>query len=594
MRRNEAGVCTMTDSTIGSGRMDTADHRYGTLPTLFDYAAENFASSVAMKSRFSWGYLSITYQELDTLISSLGAGLIANGLEKGDRVALIAENSPEWTIAYAAATSCGAIVVPLDIQFNANEIRYLILHSEVTFLITSQKVFSEKIEGMNLAGIHVMIIGEGKAKEGATAIGDVMAIGKERIKSGKRDLFERKTEINPEDPAAICYTSGTTGQPKGAVLLHRNITSNVWAARERIPLGPDDVFLCLLPLHHTFSTTCTFLAPLASGSTIFFARSMKSRDIKEDLGREGITVFTSVPLLFDHTAAAIRKKLAEAPAMRRILFRAMTSLAAGLGKISGHNVARIFFKKQLAAAGFGSIRFFVSGAAALRAETENTLAAIGIPVLQGYGQTEASPVISVNTLGKIKRGSVGPALAGIEAVVDNPNEEGIGEIIVRGPNIMKGYFKNEEATAMTLIDGWLHTGDLAKIDSEGYITIVGRQKSLIVTAGGKNVYPDEIESLLDNSPYILESVVLAVKDRKGNDRVAAVIVPDYDALGSSDLLEGELSQETIRSTIAGEIKEICNGLAEYKRIRDFQIRDEELPKTTTRKIKRHLVKWIDE
>lgn len=584
----------MPDSTNEMDRAGITANESSTLPAVFDSATKNFASSVAMKSRYSWGYRSITYEELDVLISSLGTGLIASGLEKGDRVALIAENSPEWTIVYAAVTSCGAIVVPLDTQFNVNEIRHLILHSNVAFLVTSPKVFSEKIEGMNLEGIHVMIIGEDEPKEGATTIGDVMEIGKEWINNGDRSLFERKTGIDPDDVAAICYTSGTTGQPKGAVLLHRNIASNVEAARERIPLGRSDVFLCLLPLYHTFATTCTFLAPLASGSTMFFARSMKSRDIKEDIVREGVTVFVGVPLLFDHTAAALRRKLGEASGMKRFLFHAMTAVAAGLGRILKKNVARTVFKKQLAAGGFGSIRFFVSGAAALRSDTEDTLNAIGLPVLQGYGQTEASPVISVNPLGKAKRGTVGPPLVGIEATLDSPNEEGIGEIIIKGPNVMKGYYKNEDATRETVVNGWLYTGDLGRIDQDGYISLVGRKKSMIVTAGGKNVYPDEIETLLDESPYILESVILAVKDKKGNDRVAAVIVPDYDTLGSSETLKGRLTEEGIRSTITEEVKRVCAGLPEYKRVVDFQIRDEELPKTTTRKIKRHLVKWIDE
>jgi long-chain acyl-CoA synthetase len=244
--------------------------------------------------------------------------------------------------------------------------------------------------------------------------------------------------------------------------------------------------------------------------------------------------------------------------------------------------------------GLASLRFCVSGAAPLRRDTEEMFERISLPLLQGYGMTEASPVISVNPLGKVGSGSVGPALPGIEVTIDEPNEEGIGEIVVQGPNVMREYYKNPEATRDVLRDGKLYTGDLGIIDRNGYVTIVGRKKSLIVTAGGKNVYPDEIEHLLNQSPFVLESIVLAHEDKRGNSRIGAIIVPDYDALGMSAEVREDATEERIKAILSAEIQRICSGLPDFKRILDFRIRDGELPKTTTQKVKRHLVTWIEE
>ncbi len=565
---------------------------FETLPALFDHAVERYGRRVALKSQHSWGYQSITYGEMGRLISYLGTGLIERGLEKGDRVVLIADNSPEWCLVYAAVTSAGGVVVPLEIHMKENEIRHLMLHCEAKFLVTSPQIYGDRIEGMNLQDVLVIVIGEKETEEGGISLGEVMAEGKERINSGSGAFFNRKAGIVPKDVAVISYTSGTTGQPKGVVLLHRNLVSNAKACLERFSITEDDIFLCLLPLYHTFATTTNFLVTAASGSSVAFARSLKSRDIREDMEREKITVLIGVPLLFDNLAASIRKSVQTAPALKRILFKVLRAIATFIGALIGKNIGAAFFAKQRAKSGLGSIRFCVSGAAALRRDIEDAISSIGLPILQGYGLTEASPVVAANPPQKIKKGTVGPALGGVEVKLSEPNEEGIGEVIVRGDNVMKEYWRNSEATRKALKDGWLYTGDLGTLDKDGYLTIVGRHKDIIVTSGGKNVMPQEIEQLLGDSPFILESIVLGAKDKKGNDRVAAIIVPDYDALGSEPSLKGNLTEEAIKNVISEEIKKVCMDLPDYKKIFDFQIRDEELPKTPTRKVKRHLVTWI--
>ncbi|UCF06446.1 MAG: AMP-binding protein [bacterium] len=565
-----------------------------TLPALLDFAAKSFAAHVAMKSQYPWGFQSITFSEFDSLYASLGTGLTARGLGRGERVALIAENSPEWAMVYAAVTSCGATIVPLDTQIKENEIRHLLMHSEARYLVTSQRILRERIESMHLEEIDIIVIGEDESKEDTTTLAEIVSLGKEKINSGEQEFFRRRASITPEDTAAVCYTSGTTGTPKGAVLLHRNIVSNVEACKLRIPFRQGDVFLNLLPLHHTFSTTCNLLAPLYGGCTIVYGRSMKSRDIREDIQREEVTILVGVPLLFEHMVAAMRRRLQDAPKAKRLLARFLKGLAAGLSRLLRRNVSRAIFKKQLTASGLGSLKLLISGAAALRPDVEEVLFALGLPILQGYGMTEASPVIAVNPLEKTRHGTVGTAIPGVEVRIDSPDESGIGEIIVRGPNVMKEYFKNSEATADVLRDGWLYTGDLGHMDSEGYITIHGRKKSVIVTAGGKNVFPDELEILLNESPFILESVVLPIQDSYGNPRIAAVIVPDYDVLGTSPELKERLTEENIRAVLTAEIEKVNAEVSNFKRIVEFQFRDEELPKTTTRKVKRHLVTWITE
>lgn len=567
--------------------------RAGTLPSLFDETIERHAGHTAMRWREAGGARSLTYRDFGALLGSLGAGLIARGLERGERVALVADNSPAWCLVYAAVTSVGGVIVPLDLQLGVNEIRRLLLHCDARILVASRGIYEEKIADMRLAGTRIVVIGEGDAPPGAESLDGVLEEGRDLVGRGDESLAARRAAVEPGDFAAICYTSGTTGQPKGVVLLQRNLVANAEACRARVRFIETDVFLSLLPLFHTYATTCNFLAPVASGAAIFFGTSLKSRDIRENIETEGVTVICAVPLLFERMAQTLRKKMSERAARERLLFRAAAPVFAVLGRALRANVARAVYRKKLAADGLGSVRFCVSGAAALRPDVERTLSSVGIPVLQGYGMTEASPVISVNPLERAREGTIGPPLPGVEARIERPNEEGIGEIVVRGPNVMWGYYKNPEATAETLRDGWLHTGDLGRLDRHGYLIFVGREKSVIVTAGGKNVYPDELEAMLAASPYILDSVVLPARDRKGNEQVAAIVVPDYEAIAASGALSESATDEGVRSLVASEIRRVCAGLPEYKRIRDFRIRAEELPVTSTRKVKRHLVPWLE-
>ncbi|MBN1163384.1 MAG: acyl--CoA ligase, partial [Candidatus Krumholzibacteriota bacterium] len=305
-----------------------------TLPDIYDNAVEKYGTAVAMKKHHPWGYQSISFQEFGKLLSFLGAGLIDSGLRSEDRVVLMAENSPEWTLVYAAVTSCGGIIVPVDVQLTTNELNHLLLHCQAGFLIVSPRVHQEILEGMHLGEIKVIVIGEPDTELEATTLGQVMAAGKEKINSGDSTYFRAKADVKPEQTAALCYTSGTTGQPKGAVLLHSCLVSNIESIKCRLPITAEDTFLSLLPLHHTLSTMCVFLTPLASGSTIAFGRSMKSRIIMEDIAREGVTILVGVPLLFEHLAAFLKKaasgKSASGEGFFKRLFSGIASATARL------------------------------------------------------------------------------------------------------------------------------------------------------------------------------------------------------------------------------------------------------------------------
>lgn len=559
-----------------------------TLPDLYDYAISMFGASVLLKKHHPWGYQSITYQEFGKLMSFIGAGLVEAGLDKGDRVILIAENSPEWILVYAAVTSCGGTIVPLDPRMKENEIRHLMIHSEAKFIVASKKVFAESIEQMSLGEIKPVIIGDEDIPPGALTLGLVMATGKDKISSGDASFFKVKSEIRPDDIAAICYTSGTTGTPKGTVLLQRNLMSDLESLHSGVFIAQNDVFLSVLPLYHTFASMVNFLVPVFRGATVAFARSIKPRIIIEDIERESVTLVVGVPLLFEHLALLFAGAATTAASKKKGL---VSKIKGWFGKLFGGKSAPA---PTGAAAGLKNIRFCISGAAGLRNDVEATLTGAGLKVLQGYGLTEASPVVSVNPYDNPRPGTVGPALPNVIIDIDDPDAEGIGEIVVRGGNVMQGYFKNPEATAEVLRNGALYTGDLGRLDKDGYLTIVGRKKSVIVTAGGKNVYPDELESLLGASRMVLECIVMPVDDRKGNSRPGAVIVPDYDAIVSMQGGTGKVSEETIHEMIAGEIRRINEELADYKHIHEFRIRDSELPKTQTRKLKRHLIKWAEE
>ncbi len=404
------------------------------------------------------------------------------------------------------------------------------------------------------------------------------------------DLFQPKEE----DLAAIVYTSGTTGVPKGVMLTHGNIASNVAAGLQFIDLGPHDNMISVLPLHHTFECTCGFLAPLAAGGRVTYVESLKSYQLIAAMKETGMTIMLAVPLLYRLFFDGILREVEEKGPVFKFLFSTLYWISKFFIVVIGFNLGSKLFGSLHRKLG-GKLRFWVSGGAAIDPELLKNYEVLGITIIQGYGLTESSPILSACDLKHNRIGSAGRALPGVEVKIFDPDGRGVGEIIARGPNIMQGYYKRKDFTAEVIKNGWLHTGDVGYLDDDGYLYITGRQKDVIVTGAGVNVYPEEIEFVLNKIPFIKESCVFGQKMREGlrqgMEQVQVVIVPNYEYFETFAAQQGlTMDGDLIKKTINREIAEFNSHIADYKRIEKVMISDADLPKTTTRKIKRFIVK----
>ena len=518
---------------------------------------------------------SLKYDEIEKLASRIAGGLKNIGLRKGDRAGIISHNCPEWGISYLAALAAGGTVVPFDSSWKEGEIARAVEVSGVKFIICSHKwnAAIERIIELKNPDIKIITIDSPSVLN---------------FKSLAESEPFVSSEVLPEDPAVIIYTSGTSGDPKGVILTHRNITSDLEGIVQALEFYPDDTFLSILPLHHTFESTCGFLTPLLFGLKIVYSRSLKSRDLLEDIRNQNITCMIGVPLLFEKIYNSISRQIDDLPLHKKISFWVLYRLSQ-LGWFMGIKAGGFLFKSMRKAAGMGSLRMMVSGAAPLPAQIAKWFNLIGFDFLEGYGLSECAPVVAVNRVHDIKFGSVGPPLPNIKMEIDNPSPEGIGEIKVKGPNNTSGYLNNPQASAELLKHGWLCTGDMGKIE-KGCLYITGRKKNVIVSAAGKNIYPEEIEAALHLSPFILESVVLGKKkENKMGEEVHAIIVPDMEQMKrhfDCDIVSPE--PEMIRRVIEQEVNTINSSLADYKRLIRFEIRFNEFEKTTSRKIRRTL------
>jgi long-chain acyl-CoA synthetase len=372
------------------------------------------------------------------------------------------------------------------------------------------------------------------------------------------------------------------------MLTHRNLLGDLKGIDLALDFRPTDVMLSILPLHHTFEATCGFLMPLTSGLSVVYARSLKSRDIFEDLAFNKATIMCGVPLIYEKFYQGIQRGITAAPVHRRILFRilfAMSSLGWKLGRKWGQGL----FSHLRQKAGLDSIRMFVSGGAPLPSSISRFFNLIGFDFLQGYGMTETSPVVSANRPDDIEFGSSGPPLPGVEVRIDKPNAEGIGEILVRGDICTPGYKDNPEQTAALIVDGWLYTGDLGHL-RRGHVWITGRAKNLIISAAGKNIYPEELEEKLVDSGFVLEALVVGRKKKgRQGEEVRAIIVPDVEQFAVElGMSAGEPDMTKVTETLKEVVAQINQQVSDYKRISDFDVQLQELEKTSSKKVKRFI------
>lgn len=533
----------------------------------FFLSAMKFGDKIAYKADGGQGK-SFSYREALEIVSQFGAG-IKDKCNGETEIGLLSENRPEWPISYLAILNSGKTVVPIDANLKPAEKKNIIENARLKTVIVS---VSQKDAISDISSdLKLILISDDS-------------------ENGWHSYFQRPTEqikISSDKTAALIYTSGTTGNPKAVMLTHSNLLHNLNSIGSCFNFSEKDVFLSVLPLHHTLECTCGFLTPFSCGAQVVFARSLKSKEIVEDIKRSRATIMVGVPLLFEKMYDSIARKIKTAPLVRRILFKILFNLS-WLGWKFGFKLGQGLFKSMRAKSGLASIRIFVSGGAPLPKKIAVFFNLIGFTLLEGYGLTETSPVLTANRVDDIKFGSVGRAVVGVEIKINKPDKNGIGEIIARGGNITPGYKGNPEATAELIRNGWLYTGDLGKLKN-GYLYITGRAKNLIVSAAGKNIYPEEIEEHLLASPYILEAVVFGrKKQNKQGEDVLAVIVPDLDqiTLDFSTVSADSPDMAELKKVMDKIVAEVNSSMSGYKRINSFDIQLEELEKTSTKKVKR--------
>lgn len=518
-------------------------------------------------------YHPITYQMFEEDVNALGTALMHLGLGN-KRIAIIAPNRYEWCTSYLAVLNGVGTVVPLDKGLPEEEIESLLQRSKADAVIFDQKYADSmlKIQKNNPA-ISQFICMDGKVRDEFTSYQELIKMGKQKLKEGEQSYLN--AIIDPEEMRILLFTSGTTSASKAVMLCHKNIAENIYSLKRMIQIYNTDVSLAFLPLHHTFGST-GFLFFMANGATTVFCDGL--RHIQQNLAEYHVSVFVCVPLLLE----AMYKKINYA-----IEKQGKAELIKKAKKISnftrklGIDLRRKIFKQILDQLG-GSLRLVVSGAAAIDKEVAKGFNELGILTVQGYGLTETSPVLTAENITCIKFGSVGLPLDNVEIAIDNPNENGIGEIKAKGPNVMLGYYENEEATKEVLKDGWFYTGDLGYLDKDGVLFITGRKKNVIVLKNGKNIYPEELETLIGQLPYVAESMVFGYP--KDDDLiVSAKIVYNKEYL---DEKFPNQTEEERYEMIWQDIKKINQGLTNYKHMKKLIVTDEPMIKTTTQKVKR--------
>ena len=522
----------------------------------------------------------VTYKEFYHEINSLGTALVEMGL-KGKRIAVIGENRYEWELSYLAVATGTGIIVPLDKALPENEIESLIIRSEVEAIFYSAK-YDEcmaKIQKQGNTKLKYFISMDLEKNDfNKYSLKEITEKGKELLEKGNREFLDSK--INNEEMSIMLFTSGTTNQSKAVMLSQKNICTNVRDIRNVFELDETDRFLSFLPLHHTFECTVGFLYPLSIGGAIIFSKGV--RHIADELKNFKITAMICVPVVFEKMYDKLMKTIEEKGKMATV--KKGIKLSNCLLKV-GIDIRKKLFKEIHDNLG-GCLRVMVAGGAALSPEKEKGFWDLGFNVLQGYGLTETSPVIAAELTKQKRLSSIGKKFPSVEVKIDNPDKDGVGELLAKGDSVMLGYYNNEEANEEVFTeDGWFRTGDLAKIDKNGYLYISGRKKFVIVLKNGKNVYPEEIESLLEKSELIKECMVFGMPARDGDVTLSVEVCYDKDYIKKQF---GEITEEEIKEKIWNWVKEVNKTMPKYKYVKKLILTDEDLVKTTTLKIKRNI------
>jgi long-chain acyl-CoA synthetase len=546
------------------------------IPTLLLESAERYGDHIAF-NYFDRAWKSISYQEYLRNTKSISSHLIIKGVQKGDRVAIISENRHEWCMAYLALSLAGGTGVPIDAQLGPDEIKNLLADSETKVIFHSSQTEENVGEALNHPGMGY-----------ADRIIQISFDSPEFKEILQTPDAGRYPEISEEDLASIIYTSGTTGAPKGVMLTHRNFCSDAEALIKAGILSHDDSVIAVLPLHHTYPFLGNCILPAFLGIPITYPQSLKGPDLMAAMRTFGVTLLVSVPQLLELIRNGIFNKIRQLPGpLPKIMFQIL-QISGKLRRQYDINLGKVVFKSVHRSLG-EQFRFSACGGAKLDPRLMKDLEALGLTILEGYGLTETSPVVAFNPIEKRKPGSVGRPLPSAEIKITDPGsrkEMGMmqeGEIVIRGPMVMKGYYKNPAATSQVLKEGWFRSGDLGYLDHDGYLFITGRIKEVIVLSSGKNIYPDEVEKQYLKIPLVKEICVLGVEEHGMIESIQAIIVPDTEYAKQAQI-------SNMQESLKWEINDVSSRLPTYMRLKGYTLYNEPLPRTPLGKLRRFMVK----
>ena len=556
---------------------------YKTIKEVFEKSTTEFAERPLILEKFNpkGEFETITYKQFREDVIALGTALTNKYKLKNERVVIIGENTYHWYVSYMAMLCGVGIAVPIDKELPANEIENLVKRSNATTIIysTKKKEVIKKIED-NLPEVKYFIqMNSDESLLGRNiGLNTVIQAGNKLVSEGD-DSFT-KIEIDPEEFKVLIFTSGTTSKSKGVMICNRNLAENINAVNPYVKFRSEDRLFSVLPLHHTYESTIGFLFPVSVGASIAVCQGLKH--IVPNLKETNPTAMLAVPLLVENLYKKINASIEKGG--KAGLVNSMIHLTNAL-KTVGIDVKRKVFAEIYENLG-GKMKFIVSAAAPIDAKVGKWVQDIGITFLQGYGLTETAPIAALTPEFKTKVGSAGKPVVCAEIKIDNPNENGEGEVLIKSETLMLGYYENEEATKESIVDGWFHSGDIGYLDEEGFLYITGRSKNVIVTQNGKNIYPEEIELMLGNIEEIKECMVYGKEDENDNKEliITARVIPNYEKI--EEKYGKDLSEEKIHDIIWEEIKKLNRKLTSYKAIKSLEIKKDEFVKTTTMKIKR--------
>ncbi len=525
----------------------------------------------------------VSYKQLHDYVIRFGKSLFEIGIKERDHIAVISENRIQWSMTYFTSMCFNMVIIPVDKNLNHNEILNIIHESEAKAIIFSdgfEPLMKEKRDSLLNLKYYINM----DSKEHKDGILSMTKMIEKQSAS-----IERLPFINPDVMAEIIFTSGSLGRAKGVMLTQKNIASNLMAMTSMIQIIPEDRFLSVLPIHHKYECTCGLLCPLYAGASAHYARSLKT--VVDDLQKVKATILLGVPLLYDKMFKKIYKGIQE-DKLKSVIVPPLISLTNIFESFGWKSSKKLIFKELHHKFG-GHIRLFIAGGAAPDPKVAKGLRELGFNFVQGYGLTETSPIVALNRLYSFKDNAAGLPLPGLDIKINNPNEAGIGEIYIKGSSVMLGYYKNQKLTDEAFDNGWFKTGDIGFFDDDGFLHINGRQKNVIISKSGENVFPEEIEDILNRNPFVQESMVYGEQDEKHTEIIAVQIVTDAEAfIEYSEKNKVKITPELVNDIIGEAVKETNKELPAFKQIRKFYVRDSEFEKTTTQKIKRYLVKNV--